>query len=84
SDFAGRKVIVVGGGNSGALLRDTVERYGSADVDRDYPLLRALLMGAVVGVLLPGAPMPVARLRAELFHRYGLAWDSGMPPDGML
>ncbi|MER5736701.1 helix-turn-helix domain-containing protein [Streptomyces sp. NPDC002262] len=67
-----------------ALLRDTVERYGSPDVDRDYPLLRALLMGAVVGVLLPGAPMPVARLRAELFHRYGLAWDSGMPPDGML
>ncbi|MFJ3097550.1 TetR/AcrR family transcriptional regulator [Streptomyces hydrogenans] len=64
------------------LLRDTVERYGSEDVDRDYPLLRALLMGAVVGVLLPGAPMPMARLRAELFHRYGLAWDSGMPPDG--
>ncbi|WP_030753742.1 TetR/AcrR family transcriptional regulator [Streptomyces griseus] len=64
------------------LLRDTVERYGSADVDRDYPLLRALLMGAVVAVLLPGAPMPAARLRAELFHRYGLAWESGAPPDG--
>ncbi|MFF2779212.1 TetR/AcrR family transcriptional regulator [Streptomyces sp. NPDC058052] len=64
------------------LLRDTVERYGSEDVDRDYPLLRALLMGAVVAVLLPGAPMPAARLRAELFHRYGLAWESGMPPDG--
>lgn len=64
------------------LLRDTVERYGSEDVDRDYPLLRALLMGAVVGVLLPGAPMPMARLRAELFHRYGLDWESGAPPDG--
>lgn len=59
------------------LLRDTVERYGSEDVERDYPLLRALLMGAVVAVLLPGAPMPAARLRAELFHRYGLAWESG-------
>lgn len=64
------------------LLRDTVERYGSEDVERDYPLLRALLMGAVVAVLLPGAPMPAARLRAELFHRYGLAWESGAPPDG--
>lgn len=64
------------------LLRDTVVRYGSADVDTDYPLLRALLMGAVVAVLLPGAPMPAARLRAELFQRYGLDWESGVPPDG--
>ncbi|MFB6840289.1 TetR/AcrR family transcriptional regulator [Streptomyces sp. NPDC056361] len=64
------------------LLRDTVTRYGSPDVDTDYPLLRALLMGTVVAVLLPGAPMPLARLRAELFHRYGLDWDMGVPPDG--
>ncbi|GGZ90529.1 helix-turn-helix domain-containing protein [Streptomyces subrutilus] len=64
------------------LLRDTVERYGSADVDTDYPLLRALLMGAVVAVLLPGAPMPASRLRAELFQRYGLDWELGVPPDG--
>ncbi|MFD3324469.1 TetR/AcrR family transcriptional regulator [Streptomyces sp. NPDC058701] len=64
------------------LLRDTVVRYGSADVDADYPLLRALLMGAVVAVLLPGAPMPVSRLRAELFQRYGLDWELGVPPDG--
>ncbi|MCX4776518.1 TetR/AcrR family transcriptional regulator [Streptomyces sp. NBC_01264] len=64
------------------LLRDTVVRYGSADVDTDYPLLRALLMGAVVAVLLPGAPMPAARLRAELFQRYGLDWELGVPPDG--
>ncbi|MFG2617661.1 TetR/AcrR family transcriptional regulator [Streptomyces sp. NPDC048507] len=65
-----------------ALLRDTVARYGSPDVDRDYPLLRALLMGAVVAVLLPGAPMPASRLRAELFQRYGLEWELGVPPDG--
>ncbi|MFK0253786.1 TetR/AcrR family transcriptional regulator [Streptomyces sp. NPDC090445] len=65
-----------------ALLRDTVVRYGSADVDTDYPLLRALLMGAVVAVLLPGAPMPSARLRAELFQRYGLDWELGVPPEG--
>ncbi|MEU3745949.1 MULTISPECIES: TetR/AcrR family transcriptional regulator [Streptomyces] len=64
------------------LLRDTVVRYGSADVDTDYPLLRALLMGAVVAVLLPGAPMPMARLRWELFQRYGLGWEQGAPPDG--
>ncbi|WP_329388620.1 TetR/AcrR family transcriptional regulator [Streptomyces sp. NBC_01351] len=64
------------------LLRDTVSRYGSPDVDADYPLLRALLMGAVVAVLLPGAPMPSARLRAELFQRYGLDWELGVPPDG--
>ncbi|MFF5973199.1 TetR/AcrR family transcriptional regulator [Streptomyces sp. NPDC012769] len=65
-----------------ALLRDTVARYGAADVDRDYPLLRALLMGAVFAVLLPGAPMPMPRLRAELFQRYGLDWEQGVPPDG--
>ncbi|WP_455359176.1 TetR/AcrR family transcriptional regulator [Streptomyces sp. SYSU K21746] len=59
------------------LLRDTVARYGSADVDSDYPLLRALLMGAVVAVLLPGAPMPLPRLRQELFQRYGLDWEMG-------
>ncbi|MEC4019094.1 TetR/AcrR family transcriptional regulator [Streptomyces sp. H27-D2] len=63
-----------------ALLRDTVVRYGSPDPDPDYSLLRALLMGAVVAVLLPGAPMPISRLRAELFHRYGLAWELGRPP----
>ncbi|CAM5415663.1 MULTISPECIES: TetR/AcrR family transcriptional regulator [Streptomyces] len=62
------------------LLRDTVERYGSKDADTDYRLLRALLMGSVVAVLLPGAPMPAARLRAELFQRYGLDWELGVPP----
>ncbi|MGG8406938.1 TetR/AcrR family transcriptional regulator [Streptomyces sp. 12297] len=64
------------------LLRDTVERYGSADVDTDYPLLRALLMGAVFAVLLPGAAMPAVKLRAELFQRYGLDWELGDPPGG--
>ncbi|KAF4409719.1 MULTISPECIES: TetR/AcrR family transcriptional regulator [Streptomyces] len=65
-----------------ALLRDTVVRFGSTDPDTDYRMLRALLMGAVVAVLLPGAPMPAERLRAELFERYGLAWERGAPPDG--
>ncbi|MEW1697175.1 MULTISPECIES: helix-turn-helix domain-containing protein [unclassified Streptomyces] len=65
------------------LLRDTVTRYGSRDVETDYPMLRALLMGAVVAVLLPGAGMPLARLRSELFHRYGLDWEAGVPPGGV-
>ncbi|MGV9850397.1 TetR/AcrR family transcriptional regulator [Streptomyces sp. NPDC003442] len=62
------------------LLRDTVTRYGSEDPETDYRLLRALLMGAVVAVLLPGAPMAPERLRAELFHRYELDWELGLPP----
>ncbi|MDK1474700.1 helix-turn-helix domain-containing protein [Streptomyces sp. 549] len=65
-----------------ALLRETMARYGTADLDAEYPLLRALLMGAVVAVLIPGAPMPMPRLRAELFARYGLDWRLGTPPDG--
>lgn len=62
------------------LLRDTVARHGSTDVDTDYPMLRALLMGAVYAALVPGAPMPVPVLRAELFKRYRLDWDMGLPP----
>ncbi|MGJ5832651.1 TetR/AcrR family transcriptional regulator [Streptomyces ossamyceticus] len=64
----------------GELLRDTVTRHGSADPDADYPLLRALLMGAVYAMVLPNAPLPVTTLRAELFRRYGLDWESGVPP----
>ncbi|MFE3827399.1 TetR/AcrR family transcriptional regulator [Streptomyces sp. NPDC059092] len=62
------------------LLRETVERYGSADPDSDYPMLRAQLMGAVFAALMPGAPMPLPRLRAELFDRYRLDWELGVPP----
>ncbi|MGW7198613.1 TetR/AcrR family transcriptional regulator, partial [Streptomyces chryseus] len=65
------------------LLRGAVARYGSPDVDADYPLLRALLMGAVFALLLPGAPMPLASLRAELFQRYGLDWELGVAPRGV-
>jgi AcrR family transcriptional regulator len=65
-----------------AILHDTVTRYGSDNPDTDYPMLRALLMGAVFAVLLPGAPMPLERLRRELFQRYGLGWEQGLPPAG--
>ncbi|WP_155059190.1 TetR/AcrR family transcriptional regulator [Streptomyces blattellae] len=63
------------------LLRDTVARAGSQDVDTDYPMLRAQLMGAVCAALVPGAPMPLPVLRAELFNRYRLDWALGVPPD---
>ncbi|WP_433548791.1 TetR/AcrR family transcriptional regulator [Streptomyces sp. CA-294286] len=67
------------------VLRGAVEQYGAGDSaqdpEADYRLLRALLMGAVFALLLPGAPMPLVRLRAELFQRYGLDWDMGVPPD---
>ncbi|NUP44331.1 MAG: TetR/AcrR family transcriptional regulator [Streptomyces sp.] len=62
------------------LLRDAVASWGAADPEEEYRLLRALLMGATVAMLLPGAPMPVHLLRAELFQRYGLDWEAGSPP----
>ncbi|MET7641327.1 helix-turn-helix domain-containing protein [Streptomyces sp. NPDC005438] len=63
------------------LLRRAVIGYGSKDPDTDYPMLRAQLMGAVIAVLLPGAPLERSRLRGDLFDRYGLEWDMGSPPD---
>ena len=63
------------------LLRDTVARHGSAAPETDYPMLRALLMGAVYAALVPGVPMPLPVLRAELFRRYGLDRELGAPPD---
>ncbi|MET7683929.1 helix-turn-helix domain-containing protein [Streptomyces sp. NPDC005423] len=63
------------------LLGDTVTRYGSENVPSDYPMLRALLMGAVYSALVPGVPMPLLVLRKELFQRYGLEWELGVPPD---
>ncbi|MYW18522.1 TetR family transcriptional regulator [Streptomyces sp. SID486] len=63
------------------LLSDTVARYGAQNVSADYPMLRSLLMGAVYSALVPGVPMPVPVLRAELFQRYGLGWEMGVPPE---
>ncbi len=63
------------------LLEDTVKRYGSETVKQDYPMLRALLMGAVFAALVPGVPMPVPALRTELFRRYELEWEMGVPPE---
>ncbi|WCH96278.1 helix-turn-helix domain containing protein [Streptomyces moderatus] len=63
------------------LLREVCVRHGSADPDTDYPMLRALLMGAVYAALVPGVPMPVPVLRKELFKRYRLDREQGVPPD---
>ncbi|MET9441891.1 helix-turn-helix domain-containing protein [Streptomyces sp. NPDC006610] len=63
------------------LLRDTCARHGSTDLATDYPMLRALLMGAVYAMVLPNVGMPIAPLRAELFRRYRLDWEQGSPPD---
>lgn len=63
------------------LLTDTVARYGSRDTGTGYAALRALLMGSVYSALVPGAPMSVPVLRAELFRHYGLDWKLGVPPE---
>ncbi|MET9221894.1 TetR/AcrR family transcriptional regulator [Streptomyces sp. NPDC088197] len=67
-----------------ALLSQAVDGAGIVSgpegPEAEYRLLRALLMGATVALLLPGAPMPLSRLRAELFERYGLEWTLGVPP----
>ncbi|MEV4435026.1 helix-turn-helix domain-containing protein [Streptomyces sp. NPDC049555] len=63
-----------------SLLQETMAEFGSADPEADYRMLRALMMGAVVAVLVPGMPMPTDRLRVELFQRYGLPWELGFPP----
>ncbi|MFJ1730080.1 TetR/AcrR family transcriptional regulator [Streptomyces sp. NPDC088254] len=65
------------------LLRDTVARHGSCDVDTDYPVLRSLLMGSVYAMVLPDAGMPLPPVRAELFTRYRLGWGQGVPPDAV-
>ncbi|WP_405557770.1 TetR/AcrR family transcriptional regulator [Streptomyces sp. NBC_01171] len=62
------------------LLGDTIARSGADDITAGYPMLRALLMGAVYAALVPGVPMPIPVLRAELFERYGLDGELGLPP----
>ncbi|MEV0978861.1 helix-turn-helix domain-containing protein [Streptomyces sp. NPDC049915] len=63
------------------LLRSVVAGYGSPDIERDYPMMRSVLMGAVYAMVLPNVPMSITAMRAELFGRYGLARGAGNPPD---
>ncbi|MEU9132205.1 helix-turn-helix domain-containing protein [Kitasatospora sp. NPDC048540] len=64
----------------GAILRELLRDWGAPDPVAEHAVLRSALMGACIGVLLPGAPVPLAPIRADLFARYGLAWELGVPP----
>ncbi|MFD8074845.1 TetR/AcrR family transcriptional regulator [Streptomyces sp. NPDC059718] len=64
------------------LLLGAVRAWGSADPEEDYRMLRALLMGGVFAQLIPGAAMPLQRLRADMFQRYGLPWELGVGGGG--
>lgn len=64
----------------GAILQDLIKGWGASDPVAEHAVLRSALMGACIGVLLPGAAIPLAPIRADLFARYGLAWELGVPP----
>ena len=56
----------------GGLLRQVLARQGSADPVADHAVLRSALMGACIGLLLPGAETAPQLIRDDLFVRYGL------------
>ncbi|MFD0331093.1 TetR/AcrR family transcriptional regulator [Streptacidiphilus monticola] len=56
----------------GALLQAVLRRRGAADAATDHAVLRSALMGACIGMLLPGAESPARLIRDDLFTRYGL------------
>jgi len=56
----------------GALLQGVLRRRGAADPVAEHAVLRSALMGACMGMLLPGAETSPALIRADLFTRYGL------------
>jgi AcrR family transcriptional regulator len=56
----------------GRLLQGVLRRRGSTDPAADHAVLRSALMGACIGMLLPGAESPAELIRADLFARYGL------------
>lgn len=64
----------------GAILQDLLRGWGAADAVAEHAVLRSALMGGCIGVLLPGAATPLPLIRADLFARYGLAWELGTPP----
>lgn len=64
----------------GEILQDVLARRGATDLAMEHAVLRSALMGAVIGIVLPGAETPVEYIRADLFARYGLKWTMGDPP----
>lgn len=63
----------------GAILQELLRDWGAPDPTAEHAVLRSALMGGCIGVLLPGAEVPLAPIRADLFRRYDLAWDLGRP-----
>ncbi|MCX5213956.1 TetR family transcriptional regulator [Kitasatospora sp. NBC_00240] len=64
----------------GAILQELLRDWGAPDPPAEHAVLRSALMGGCIGVLLPGAELPLAPIRADLFGRYGLPWAMGCPP----
>ncbi|MGW4895927.1 TetR/AcrR family transcriptional regulator [Kitasatospora sp. NPDC004240] len=64
----------------GAILQGLLRDWGAPDPVAEHAVLRSALMGGCIGVLLPGAELSLAPIRADLFGRYGLAWELGRPP----
>ncbi|MFJ6620433.1 TetR/AcrR family transcriptional regulator [Kitasatospora sp. NPDC091335] len=64
----------------GAILQRLLHDWGAPDPIAEHAVLRSALMGGCIGVLLPGAEISLAPIRADLFRRYDLAWELGRPP----
>ncbi|WP_244178918.1 TetR/AcrR family transcriptional regulator [Streptomyces rubellomurinus] len=63
-----------------AILQDLLHDWGAPDPAAAHAVLRSALMGGCIGVLLPGAELSLAPIRADLFGRYDLPWELGRPP----
>ncbi|QMU76064.1 TetR family transcriptional regulator [Streptacidiphilus sp. PB12-B1b] len=56
----------------GGLLQQVLGRRGAEDPAAEHAVLRSALMGACMGLLLPGAEAEPRMIRDDLFVRYGL------------
>ncbi|MGW2545076.1 TetR/AcrR family transcriptional regulator [Kitasatospora sp. NPDC001574] len=54
----------------GSILQELLRDWGAPDPVAEHAVLRSALMGGCIGVLLPGAEVPLAPIRADLFSRY--------------
>lgn len=78
----GRFQRVRGAAPPGGVTARCRRGVGLPDPEHDYRMLRAQLMGGVFAQLIPGAAMPLPHLRRDLFRRYALGWELGVPPGG--
>jgi AcrR family transcriptional regulator len=61
----------------GGLLQGVLRRRGAEDAVAEHAVLRSALMGACMGLLLPGAEASPTLIREDLFTRYGLDPEIG-------